>query len=235
SLQAELEAVVPPSREAMQAGIYLKSVRGKEKVKPAKKADPEPPLVELQIYFPNKPEHLELSSFRRSYFQGQTQVWLIPFSPPEKLDWLRIDPGQYPGTYLLRSWAFLDGKQTTLFKWTPESKSSITCQLTGVTLGPITNQGQEIWSLTHDPQLLFAPLPPEIDHGSVRWLSIEFAATEIESPLANPLRLRRKTKQAPDEDSQDLPTTIDSVLATLERRKSTMLRMIDRIRKKIKG
>ena len=74
---------------------------------------------------------------------------MIPFSPKENIDWLRIDPGQYPGTYLMRSWALLDDNQNPLFVWTPKSADKIPCQANGATLGPISDEGQEVWvSLT---------------------------------------------------------------------------------------
>ena len=73
--------------------------------------------VELQIYFPNRSEFLEISSLRRRY-SPETRVSLtFPFHPPEELDWLRIDPGQFPGEYIIHEWSLLRADHTPARYW----------------------------------------------------------------------------------------------------------------------
>lgn len=234
SLEQELALIAAPSREALRIRTYLRAVRKTEKKKENQKKSKPPVQVELQVFFPNHPEKLELGSIRRWYARGRHQKCLLPFSPPQDLDWIRIDPGQYPGTYLLKSWAFLDAGENSVFEWTPESKLEVTCQLNGATAGPIGPGGQEIWSLTHDPQMLFAPLPA-FDTDKIRWFRIEFAANEIESPLTTTLKLRRTDPTQLEYRIRARNQNIDTLLKTLERRRSPVLRFIDRWQKKIKG
>lgn len=230
-LETELSEISKPSEEALQIRSYFREIKKTRTISRFKLTKPQPTPVELQVYYPHDPDKLELASLRRTHAVGKEQTCTFPFNPKEAIDWLRIDPGQYPGTYYLKSWSLLDHKKEPLFEWTPESSDEIPCQLNGVTLGPISDEGQEIWSLTHDPQLLFAPLP-EIDSSAIHWLKINFRTKEIESPLTNKLKLRRR----PDEVHQKLEDErferMDDLLAKLERRRSPVLRMLDRIRKR---
>lgn len=231
SLEDELEEIAPPSNKALKLKTFIKAVRKAEKKKKPDSKKDTATQVEMQIFFPNAPEKLELCSLRRWYSRGRPQCCLIPFSPPENLDWIRIDPGQYPGTYFLKSWALLDAHQSTLYEWTPELKLTDTCQLNGVTAGPVTPQGQEIWSLTHDPQLLFAPLE-DIDSKKVHWFKIELAVDEVESPLTKKLKLKPRSPTYEDEMKDIRNKRIDRLLRKLERRRSPVLRFYDRIRKR---
>ena len=129
----------------------------------------------------------------------------------------------------MKSWALLDEHQKPLFSWTPKSADKIPCQANGATLGPISDEGQEIWSLTHDPQLLFAPLPI-IETAKVRWLQLEFSTKEVESPLTTRLKLRRKKIDKQGEEEAMRNARMDLLLNKLERRHSPVLRFIDRIR-----
>ncbi len=228
-LESELSVIKKPSEEALQIRGYLQEVCQKRSGNPLKLSKPPPLSIELQVYYPHDPDKLEFSSIRRAHGLKAKQHCLIPFSPQETVDWLRIDPGQYPGTYLINSWALLDEHQEPLFEWTPKSAEKIPCQANGATLGPISEDGQEIWSLTHDPQLLFAPLP-SIEPIKIRWLRLEFSTKEVESPLTTHLRLRRKTIDQHDEEEAKRNTRMDNLLKKLERRHSPVLRFIDRIR-----
>ena len=233
-LQEELKDISPPTSQTLRYRSYIKSVAKNASTNSKSGLNGQSALeVEFHIYYPNEPEQLEISSLRRWYKPRQPQQWLIPFSPPQDLEWIRMDPGQFPGTFYLKSWAFLDAHRNPLFRWEPGSDKSISCQLTGATLGPVTEEGQEIWSLTHDPQILFANLPA-IDNERVRWMSLEFSASEIESPLRTPLRLKRKQNFEKDENWQETLFTIESLLRNLERRRSPVVRFFDRLRQKIK-
>ena len=228
-LGEELETINKPSEEALQIRKYLRQIRKTHGTKKLKLSKPPPIAVELQVYYPHEPESLELASIRRSHGIRIKQTCVLPFSPKETIDWLRIDPGQFPGTYFLKSWALLDRNQNDLFAWSPESSKDIPCQAHGATLGPVSEDGQEIWSLTHDPQLLFAPLPT-IESEKIRWLKIEFSTNEVESPLTNRLKLRRKTVDQHEEEENRRLARIEELLSTLERRRSPVLRILDRFR-----
>jgi glycosyltransferase involved in cell wall biosynthesis len=231
TLEKELSTIVPPSQEALKIRTYLRDLRKKESIRKPVKKEFAPARVEMQIYYPQKPELLELGSLRRWYTPKKNNSCLLPFITQQSLDWLRIDPGQYPGTYILKSWSVLDSNHKPLIEWKPEMESKITCQINGATLGPVTNEGQEIWSLTHDPQLLFAPLPP-MDSSRVRWLNIEFKANEVESPITNKLKLRRKPDTLELQEESEINDRIDSLLEILERRRSLVLRFMDRLQKR---
>ena len=228
-LESELSTIQNPSEEVLQIRGYLQEVCLNRDTKQLKLSKPPPITIELQVYYPHDPDKLEFSSIRRSHGLKTEQHCMIPFSPKESMDWLRIDPGQYPGTYLIKSWALLDENQNPLLVWTPQSADKIPCQANGATLGPISDEGQEIWSLTHDPQLLFAPLP-EIETAKVRWLRLEFSTKEVESPLTTQLKLRRKSIDQQGEEEAKRNTRMDFLLKKLERRHSPILRFIDRIR-----
>ena len=234
SLEEELGRIVPPSDEALSTRAYLKAVRDEVKESEQTESISTPVPIELQVFYPNHSSKLELSSLRRWYARGDPHTGTFPFSPPQTLDWIRIDPGQYPGTYVLKSWAVLDAIQNVLYEWTPKQNLTNYCQLNGATAGPVTPRGQEIWCLTHDPQLLFAPLP-EVDTEKVRWFKIEFSADEVESPRTKKLKLRSRPVSEKKPDSEIQIEKIDQLLKTLERRRSPVLRLIDRIQKKIKG
>lgn len=228
-LESELSTIKKPSEEVLQIQGYLKEICLNRDINQLKLSKPPPITVELQVYYPHDPDKLEFSSIRRSHGLKTEQHCMIPFSPTENIDWLRIDPGQYPGTYLMKSWALLDEHQKPLFSWTPKSADKIPCQANGATLGPISDEGQEIWSLTHDPQLLFAPLPI-IETAKVRWLQLEFSTKEVESPLTTRLKLRRKKIDKQGEEEAMRNARMDLLLNKLERRHSPVLRFIDRIR-----
>jgi len=230
ALEVELSTVKKPSKEAEHIGDYLRNVRSVQN-RPAliKRQAPQVQL-EMQVYFPQEPEKLELGSLRYWYSAQKRHTCLIPFTPPQPIEWLRLDPGQYPGTYLLKSWALLDVNQAPVFEWNPHKESQVTCQANGVSVGAVTEDGQEFWSLTHDPQLLFAPLPEiEIEH--VQWLKVEILATEIESPLSVQLTLKRRPTILEESNVQHLNERIDTLLKSLERRRSPLLRFIDRLKK----
>ncbi|QXD22929.1 glycosyltransferase family 4 protein [Opitutia bacterium ISCC 51] len=228
-LESELSTIQKPSEEVLQIRGYLQEVCLNRDTKQLKLSKPPPITIELQVYYPHDPDKLEFSSIRRSHGLKTEQHCMIPFSPKESMDWLRIDPGQYPGTYLIKSWALLDEHQKPLLVWTPQSAYKILCQANGATLGPISDEGQEIWSLTHDPQLLFAPLP-KIETAKIRWLRLEFSAKEVESPLTTQLKLRRKSIDQQGEEEAKRNARMDILLNKLERRHSLVLRFIDRIR-----
>jgi len=228
-LESELSIIAKPSDEALQIRGYLKEVCQNRDGNQLKLTKPAPISAELQVYYPHDPDQLEFSSIRLTHALRDKQHCLIPFSPKEPIDWLRIDPGQYPGTYFLVSWALLDGNQEVLFEWTTDSGKEIPCQVNGATLGPISSEGQEVWSLTHDPQLLFAPLPP-IETAKIRWLRLEFTTKEVESPLTTRLKLRRQPTDRHSQEEAKRNARMDTLLAKLERRRSPILRIIDRIR-----
>ena len=233
-LEEELAEIIPPSEEALNAKTYLEAVR-KEANESGKTESVSTPIpIELQVFYPNQSHKLELGSLRRWYGRGDPRSCIFPFyPPPQPLDWIRIDPGQYPGTYVLKSWALLDEKQNALFEWTPKKILASYCQLNGATAGPITPSGQEIWCLTHDPQLLFAPLP-EVDSKRIRWFKVEFSADEVESPRTKKLKLRSRPVSEKKPEAEIQSEKIDRLLQILKRRRSPVLRIIDRLQKKIK-
>lgn len=231
ALEIELSTIKKPSKEAEQIGDYLINVRSAQNnVEGTKRRVPQT-LLEMQVYYPQEPEKLELGSLRFWYSGQKRHICLIPFSPPQPLEWLRLDPGQYPGTYFIKSWSLLDANQAPVFEWNPHEASQVTCQANGVSLGAKTEDGQEFWSLTHDPQLLFAPLP-EIETGQIQWLKVEILATEIESPLSNQLTLKRRPKTLEDKAVSSLNEKIDYLLETLAQRRSPLLRFIHRLKKR---
>ena len=231
ALEEELSTIKKPSKEALQIGDYLSNVRStQDNAKETKKQAPQIQL-EMQVYYPQELEKLELGSLRYWYSAQKRHICLIPFSPPQSMEWLRLDLGQYPGTYLLKSWSLLKANQDPVFEWKPGEESQVTCQVNGVSLGAINDDGQEFWSLTHDPQLLFAPLPEiEIEH--IQWLRVEILATEIESPLSNKLTLKRRPKTLEEKNAKRLNEKIDFLLETLEQRRSPLLRFIHRLKKR---
>ena len=230
-LEDELRDISKPSKTTLRYRKYIKSIRRKRANSHEKDPLDSSNPVEFQIYFPNEPAQMENCSLRRWYETGSQQDWMIPFAPPKDLEWIRIDPGQFPGTYYLKKWAFLDKDLQILFEWNESASDELQLQLTGATLGPVTEKGQEIWSLTHDPQLLFANLP-EIEINKMRWMQIQFLATEIEAPIRTRLKLRKNNI----EDKADwmrTQTSIDSILRKIQRRSSPVLRIFDKIRRKI--
>ncbi len=230
-LSERLRPIKKPDEEIIRISDYLRTVTYKEsqtKRVPQKK----PPIqVEMQLYFPQSPAQLELGSLRLWHLPRKHQQFKVPFSPPEPLEWLRIDPGQFPGSYIIKSWALLDKDEEVLYQWTPEDKTPLCCQPNGITIGPATIDGQEYWALTHDPQLLFAPLP-ELPPARIQWLTIEFITMEAESPLQNRLSLRRRLTSKESTVLTERNQTITQLLETVERRKSFYLRLVDRIRKR---
>lgn len=231
ALENTLEPIEKPSAETLRLVDYLKKVRDTDdSQRPLSKSSSQA-QIEMQVYFPQAPELLELGSIRLWYTEQKRQSVTVPFTPPLDFEWLRIDPGQYPGTYILKSWSILDANRKPLFRWEPGKDNAVTCQVNGMTEGPITDDGQEFWGLTHDPQLLFAPLP-KITVSDIRWLTIEFMATEIESPLNKPLKLRRRPSKREEAIEKRTNERIDALLATLERRQSFALRLADRFKKR---
>jgi glycosyltransferase involved in cell wall biosynthesis len=230
ALEIELSSIEKPSQEAEQIGKYLKGVQSENKKRSAIKRPVPQVQLQMQVYYPQEPEKLELGSLRIWYRAKKRFSCLIPFSPPQALEWLRLDPGQFPGTYLLKSWSLLDPNQAPIFDWKPNADSQVTCHANGASLGATTDDGQEVWSLTHDPQLLFAPLP-ELEISKIQWLKIEIFATEIESPLSTPLTLKRRPKSLEEKDAKKLKEKIDSLLQTLGKRKSFFHRIIERLKK----
>jgi hypothetical protein len=230
TLESELATVKKPSQEALRIRDYLIESRkdssdGKINHNHSRRAQ-----IEFQVFYPQSPELLEQTSLRRWYRPRVDMQCLFPFSASQDLDWIRIDPGQFPGTYALKSWSILDEKQKPLLEWTPGCTGEIICQINGASLGPVETEGQEIWSLTHDPQLLFAPLP-NTPTEKIRWLKFEFRANEVESPLTGGLKLRKRIDAQLQEVEAERNKRIDAALETLERRQSFLQRIIDRIRK----
>ncbi len=137
--------------------------------------------VELQVYFPNKSEFLELSSLRRRY-SPQTRVSLtFPFHPPQELDWLRIDPGQYPGEYIIREWSLLRADHTPALSWQnshpPDPPVSI--RAAGTAALESGNSALFLISSGGDPQIWFSGWP-KTDLSGIRWLRITVEARHIE-------------------------------------------------------
>ncbi len=230
ALDKALAPIEKPTAATLMLGEYLKKARNMDAPQRSGSKSPIQAQIEMQVYFPQAPEILELGSIRLWYPEQNRQTITVPFNPPLDLDWLRIDPGQYPGTYILKSWSILDANRKPLFHWKPVKDNPVTCQVNGMTEGPITDDGQEFWGLTHDPQLLFAPLP-KITLSDVRWLTIEFIATEIESPLSKPLKLKRRPSKREEALKIRTQERIDALLAKLERRGSFFLRLADRFKK----
>ncbi|MCB1120687.1 MAG: glycosyltransferase [Verrucomicrobiae bacterium] len=231
SFERKLTKIKTPDRETEELQDYLLNYR-KHPVEKESAASPIPPAqIECQVFYPHEPTFMDPASLRRWYVKGPMRRFLFPFTPNHEMEWVRIDPGQFPGTYMIKNWSILNAAQEPLFQWTPDSTKSVTCQPHGATLGPSTAEGIEIWSLTHDPQLLFAPLPP-IRRDEIRWFQIEMRATEIESPLTKKLKLKRKPDVEEEAREQALLAKIDTLLATYQRRRSPMLRMVDHFRKR---
>lgn len=231
ALDKALAPIEKPTTATLRLGDYLKKVRNKNDPQRPVSKSPIQAQIEMQVYFPQAPEILELGSIRIWYPEQNRQSIIVPFKPPLDFDWLRIDPGQYPGTYILKSWSILDANRKPLFSWKPGKGNPVSCQVNGMTEGPITEDGQEFWGLTHDPQLLFAPLP-DITLSDVQWLAIEFIATEIESPLSKPLKLKRRPSTREEAIQIRTHERIDALLVKLERRRSFFLRLTDRFKKR---
>ncbi|MBH54591.1 MAG: hypothetical protein CMI18_09630 [Opitutaceae bacterium] len=231
-LEDELQVISKPSVTTLRYRKYIESFKRKKANSQKKDHLDSGRPIEFQIYFPNEPAQMENCSLRKWYHAGSQEDWTIPFTPPQDLEWMRIDPGQFPGTYYLKKWALLNEDHQTLFEWNEAPNDPQQLQLTGATLGPVSEKGQEISSLTHDPQLLFANLP-KIDTSKVCWINIQFYATEIESSIIRS-RLKVRTNNLKEtSDWMRTQNTIDSVLRKIQRRRSPVVRFLDSIRGKI--
>ncbi len=137
--------------------------------------------VELQVYFPNKSEFLELSSLRRRY-SPQSRVSLsFPFHPPQDLDWLRIDPGQYPGEYIIREWSLLRADHTPALSWqnTQPPDPPVSVWAAGTAALEPGNSTLSLISSGGDPQVWFSGWP-KTGLSGIRWLRITVEARHIE-------------------------------------------------------
>ncbi len=137
--------------------------------------------VELQVYFPNQSEFLELSSLRRRY-SPQTRVSLtFPFHPPQEPDWLRIDPGQFPGEYIIREWSLLGADHTPALSWqnSHPQDPSVSVRATGTATLKSGNSTISLISSGGDPQVWFSGWP-KTDLSGIRWLRVTVEARHIE-------------------------------------------------------
>ena len=144
---------------------------------PPEEAEP----VELQVYFPNESEFLEVSSLRRRYSPQGRVIFTFPFHPPQKLDWLRIDPGQFPGEYVIWEWCFLNANKQPLLSWqnTRHSEPSIAIQAGGTASLNSISSTLSLISHGTDPQILFSGWS-ESDTCGIHWLEITAEARHIE-------------------------------------------------------
>ncbi len=137
--------------------------------------------VELQIYFPNRSEFLEISSLRRRY-SPETRVSLtFPFHPPEDLDWLRIDPGQFPGEYIIHEWSLLRADHTPALYWqnTYPPDPTVSIRAGGTAALESKNSTLSVISSGGDPQACFSGWPKN-DFSGICWLRVSIEARHLE-------------------------------------------------------
>ena len=137
--------------------------------------------VELQVYFPNESEFLEVSSLRRRYSPRRRVLLTFPFHPPQKLDWLRIDPGQFPGEYIIHEWSLLREDHTPALCWqnTQPPDPSISIQAAGTAYLETGNSSFSLISFGGDPQMCFFGWP-KTDFFGIRWLRVSIEARQLE-------------------------------------------------------
>ena len=235
-LKDDLKRIAFPNESNHRQIHYLKSKSETVSELPTADKRDEVERVELQIYFPNKPEFLEICSIRRHYSPQKSVSFTFPFSPPEELNWLRIDPGQSPGEYYVQGWSLLSADRTPLLSWqnTHPPDPSIAIRAEGSATLKSENSTLSIISSGRDPQVLFSGWP-KTDFSKARWLCLTTEAKHIMvQPKQELLEISQNQNWLVEPESKWMEE-LDEVEKLFKRRQATVRRWCDQLIQFIKG